>query len=333
MKAAVLGGRGFVFEERPVPACGPDQVLVKSAGCGICEGDVFQYVTRLANPGCQEGCVPLGHEGSGIVAAVGSNVREFQPGDRVTSLYGDYAEYFLAAKEHLARVPAAIDIRMALGEPIACAMHGAWRFGVNFGDRVAIIGCGYMGLNCLQLAKLRGAAEIVALDLLDWRLATARQLGADRVLNSSGRSAGELFAALGEFDVVIEATGAQAAIDLGTVLLRQHGTLNLVGYHQSDGGRRTIDMKTWNYKALTVNNSHVRSHAEKLVAMKAALQLLASGKLLAAPLVTNYHFAQINEAFQDLKARKEGLYKANLVAFDGLDPAAANPGKSRVAAA
>ena len=211
MKTVVLCKEGFVFEEREVPVCGADQVLVKSAGCGVCEGDVFRYVTRNDDGGDSKG-IRMGHEGSGVVAAVGSNVSEFKIGDKVTSLYGDYAEYFLAEKDHLAIVPAGVDVAMALGEPIACCMSAARRFRIGMGDKVGIIGAGYMGLTCLQLAKLQGAAEIIVFDLIGWRLDTAKRLGADRVVNSKDKTPQELFEELGEFDVIIEATGVQAAI-------------------------------------------------------------------------------------------------------------------------
>lgn len=312
MKAAILTSEGFVINEEKTPECQPNQVLVKSAGCGICEGDVFRYITRNDGEVDHNG-IRLGHEGSGIVSAVGGNVTEFKVGDKVTALGGAYAEYFVTTPDRLALVPEGIEVKMALGEPIACCMSGARRFGVKMGDRVAIIGAGYMGLNCLQLVKLQGAAEIVVFDLLDWRLETAKKLGADIVINSGDKRPDDLAAQLGSFDVVLEATGVQGAIDLGTALLRHHGTLNLVGYHQSNGGIRQIDMKTWNFKAITVVNSHVRNEVEKLDAMKAALKLMAHGKLDTDVLITNYQFADINQAFLDLKARKPGLYKANLV--------------------
>jgi len=312
MKAAFLTPEGFVIKEERIPECQPGQVLVKSSGCGVCEGDVFRYLTRNDGAVDHHG-IRLGHEGSGVIAAVGNQVTEFKVGDKVTALGGDYAEYFVTTPDKLALVPAEIAVEMALGEPIACCMAGARRFGEKMGDRVAIIGAGYMGLNCLQLVKLQGAAEIVVFDLLEWRLETAKKLGADMVINSQGKNPDTLVAECGSFDVVIEATGVQAAIDLGTTLLRHHGTLNLVGYHQSNGGMRQIDMKTWNFKALTVINSHVRDEAEKLNAMKAALNLVAHHKINTDILITNYKFTDINQAFIDLQARKPGLYKANLI--------------------
>ena len=88
MKAAVLSETGFVFEERKLPECGSDQILVRTAGCGVCEGDVFQYVTRMGDPECKQEFIHMGHEGSGVVAAVGTNVREFKKGDPVPAILG-----------------------------------------------------------------------------------------------------------------------------------------------------------------------------------------------------------------------------------------------------
>lgn len=312
MKAAILSSEGFIFEECEIPVCGLDQVLVKSAGCGICEGDLFQYISKLNDSNNEQEPLILGHEGSGVVVEAGANVSKFKKGDKITALGGNYAEYFVCTAGQLVKVPDCVDVKMALGEPIACCMHAASRFGIEMGDRVALIGAGYMGLTCLQLAKLQGAAEICVFDLIDWRLEMACKLGADMLINNKDKSIKEL-ATLGEFDVVIEATGVQAAIYLGTELLAQHGTLNLVGYHQSNKGMRNIDMKTWNYKALTVVNGHIRDDNKKLKAMERSMNLMAHAKLDTDVLITNYNFIDINQAFKDLKARKRNLYKANLV--------------------
>lgn len=314
MKCALLTSKGFVFDEMQVPTCGANQVLVKTAGCGVCEGDLFQYICRTSDPNCDQSFIAVGHEASGVVEAVGSAVSEFKPGDRVTALTGkEYAEYFVAEKENLALIPSGIPTAAALGEPLGCCLHAAGRFGVRLGDRVGVIGCGYMGLLLQQLAALSGAAEVVTFDLIPWRLEMSKNLGANKVVNVDGKSPEQCLAELGEFDVMIEATGVEAAITLSTKLVKEHGVINLIGYHQSGGGLRSIDVKTWNYKAISVINGHVRRADEKLAAMKAGLALVASGRLKMAPLVTDYAFADINKAFADLKARKSGLYKANLV--------------------
>lgn len=303
MKAAVLDRSGFSIEEVAVPPLGPGEVLVKARYCGVCEGDLatFQWA---ASGGSAERLV-LGHEGTGVVVALGDGVQGIAPGDQVTALGGAYGEFFVATPGQLVKVPASVPAELALGEPIACCVHGAGRSGVRIGDRVALVGCGFMGLVWLQLLALQGASRIEAFDLLDWRLAAADSLGADATHTPD-------YDGEGEFDVVVEATGAPGGLELATRLIRLHGRLLIVGYHQSNGGMRSVPMKTWNFKAIDVVNAHVRREEEKLRAMAVSLDLLDRGKLRIQDLVTRYRLADVSRAFEDLRARKKGLFKAEL---------------------
>jgi threonine dehydrogenase-like Zn-dependent dehydrogenase len=123
----------------------------------------------------------------------------------------------------------------------------------------------------------------------------------------------DLVGQLGEFDVVIEAVGNQAALDLTWPLVRQHGRIVLIGYHQSNNGMRTVNVERWNFKSIDVINGHVRRDDEKLRAMQAGLDLMQAGRLKTASLVTAYPLDKINDAFRDIVARKEGLFKVALV--------------------
>lgn len=308
MKAAVLTKNGFVIRDQEIPTCGPDHVLVRTSSCGVCDGDVHAFQTFGED---SKERVP-GHEGSGIVEEVGANVKDFAAGDAVTTLAGGFAEYFLAAPEALVRLPDAIEPRWAFGEPIACCVHAANKFGINPGDRVAVVGCGFMGLVCLQLAKAQGGS-VHAIDLLPSRLEMAERVGADLVYSPEGKKHKDTLEDLGEFDMIIEAAGVQSALDLCTVLIKQHGRMSLVGYHKSNGGLRTVDMKTWNFKAIDVLNGHVRRNDEKWEAMRQGMVLLKEGKLDVRPFVTEYPLADTQQAFEDLVGRKEGLFKAALV--------------------
>jgi threonine dehydrogenase-like Zn-dependent dehydrogenase len=307
MQLAVLTSRGLVFREAPRPECGAGQVLVKTAACGVCSSDLERHRRGL---GSQDGEVLLGHEGSGFIAAVGPGVEDFQEGDPVTSLHGPYAEYFVTTPETLVRLPEGVDPRWALGEPLACVVHAGRRFGIALGDRVAVLGCGFMGLMCLQVARLRGAAHLCAVDSVSWRLEVAAQCGTDATYHLSEDAPAR---GLGEFDVVLEAAGTQSAITLAGELVREHGRIVLIGYHTSDGGRRQVNMERWNYKAIDVINGHVRRDSEKLQAMKAAMDLLAAGRLQTESLVTAYPLADAAQAFRDLADRKPGLLKVTLV--------------------
>lgn len=95
--------------------------------------------------------------------------------------------------------------------------------------------------------------------------------------------------------------------------MAEHGCINLVGYHLKNGGIRQIDVKTWNWKALTVINGHVRRDDEKLASMRRGMEFIASGKLDVAALCRFYPLSQAPQAFADILAQKPGLFKAVLV--------------------
>lgn len=308
MKTALLTQNGFEVRERSVPSHSANEILVRTIASGICAGDLFAYKTRVEAGFTEE---VMGHEGSGRVVAVGHDAQGFAEGNLVTALGGPFAEYFVARPERLIKLPENVDPVYALGEPVACCVHAGFRFGIQPGDRVALVGCGFMGLLCLQLAMLQGAGYLCALDPLAYRRDMALQLGADRALSPQDWTTEDPWQ--GEFDVVIEAAGTQSALDLCGDLVKQHGRVILVGYHQSAGGLRTVNMKQWNFKAIDVINGHVRRRTEKLEAMHTGMALLSKGDLVTRPLVTCYDLADVEQAFQDLAGGKEGLFKAVLV--------------------
>lgn len=308
MQIAVLTENGFVLRDADMPQPAEDEVLVKTIGCGVCSGDLHVYGIR-AKLGATESL--LGHEASGIVVDVSSGVKELAVGDRVTVVGGAYADYFVAKPDFLIKLPDTVDPILALGEPLACCVHASERFGTCPGDRVAVVGCGFMGLICLQLAKLQKAAEIVAIDPIPYRRDMAIELGADRALHPDNAQVDD--PKTGAFEVVIEATGVPAAIDLCTDLVTQHGKITLVGYHETNEGLRTVNMQLWNFKAIDVINGHVRRHEEKMRAMIRAIDLLAEGKLVTEPLVRLYELRDVGQAFADFAANEEGLFKAVLI--------------------
>ena len=310
MKTAVLTRTGFEIQDIPLPSFGDNEVLIKTFACGVCSGDVFVYQHRADYVGTYN---RLGHEASGQVTAVGQNVTTFKLGDIVTALaLPAYADYFVASAANLVKLPPGVNPTYALGEAVACCVHAANCFGIEPGNKVAVVGCGFMGLVCLQLAKYQGAGSICAIDPVTERLEMSLQFGAAATYNPYETSANTILAAHGEFDVVIEAAGTQSALDLCTKLVGQHGRIILVGYHQSNNGLRTVNMERWNFKAIDVINGHVRRQDEKAAAMREGMALMQKGYIITKPLVTVYDFHDIELAFHDLTSGKPGLYKAVL---------------------
>ena len=310
MRRSVITKDGMAMRETERKPFGPDDLLVRTLGCGVCEGDVVEYRKR-ATLGDRE--LRPGHEGIGTVEGVGDNVTGFQVGDCVTCLCGAYAEYFTSPAAWAAKVPDGLDPKLALGEPLSCVVHAMNRLTVGPADRVAVIGCGFMGLLCVQVLKHRGAGRLLAIDVIGERRERALALGSDESCAPEDAPRADEPARYGTFDFVVEAAGVPEAIDLAGDLVDHHGHMNIVATHRSNEGRRTVNMYQWNWKAITIHQGHVRRTDEKIAALHESVGLLASGAVKMDSLVRHYALEDADQAFQDLVKREPGVYKAVLM--------------------
>ncbi|MEZ5666319.1 MAG: alcohol dehydrogenase catalytic domain-containing protein [Alphaproteobacteria bacterium] len=311
MQQAVLSGpRTFRLDAAATPSPGPGEVLVKVRMSGVCSSELGAWRDGEGAPRL------LGHEVAGTVAAVGAGVAGLVPGDPVTGLFHKgFADYAVAPQDRVAAIPPGIAIEHAFGEPIACAMSGARRTPVDLGDRVAVVGLGFMGLLMLQLLRLKGPAHILGIDMRDDALAAGRGLGADATARP-GDLAADLkavfpFAADDPrgFDMVVEATGTQAGLTLAVELVRFHGVLSILGYHQ--GGPRQVDMQLMNFKACDVVNAHERRAGYRMDCMRRGLALAAAGRLQLAPLATHgFPLDRLGDAFAVLQDKPAGFIKS-----------------------
>ena len=213
-------------------------------------------------------------------------------------------------------LPDTLPLDLALGEPIACAANAARRAGVTLGDTVALVGAGFMGALLLQFLLRSGRrAGDRARSTRQHASAWPSDLGADITLDPS--DADPVAAVLEHTggagaDVVVEATGAQAGLDLATALTRTRGRLIIYGYHQ--GEARTVEMQLWNLRGLDVVNAHHRDDDEYLAGMRAGLAMLTHGKLDMGALVTHrFSLEHTGDAFALAEQRLEGFVKAVVV--------------------
>lgn len=225
MKALVAySATDYRYEERyPVPECGPDDLLIKTEGCGICAGDLkcrhgaAMFWGDAVQPSWVKPPFIPGHEFLGRIAFVGQNVKGFSEGDRITvdqiapcgecrfckdghywmcqphNMYGFFQEYCGGMAEYVRirtkhavihRVPESLPLRDALLiEPYSCSKHCVDRADIGCEDVVVLSGAGTLGLGMVTYAALRNPKELIVLDMVDARLEKAKEFGATRTWN------------------------------------------------------------------------------------------------------------------------------------------------------
>ncbi|MCW3008543.1 MAG: threonine dehydrogenase [Solirubrobacterales bacterium] len=312
MGAAVLRRGGEVeVAEVPVPEPGPGQVRVRIEGCGVCGSDlpVWQGRPWFAYP--REPGAP-GHEGWGTVDAVGAGVDGAPaPGTRVAGLsYHAYAGYDVVDAAQVVVLPPQLDGQPFPGEALGCAMNVFRRSAIGAGDTVAIVGIGFLGALVAQLAA-RAGARVIGISRRPSALDVARAMGASAVVSLDEPVVERVEALTGGAlcDVVVEAAGTQATLDLAGPLTRVRGRIVIAGFHQD--GPRQVDVQLWNWRGLDVVNAHERDPAIYLEGIAFAARAVAARRLDPSPLYTHrFALADVGQALDTAVRRPEGFLKA-----------------------
>ena len=313
MRAAVLTGAGKLkIDEVPLPQPGPGQVRIRLEGCGVCASNLTpwegpEWMNFPTEPGA------LGHEGWGVVDAVGEGVTSLAVGDRVGALSGKaYAQYDLADAAQVVRLPETLrDLELPL-EPFGCAMNIFRRSDIREGMTVAIVGIGFLGACLVKLASDAGA-RVIAISRRQESLDLATKMGAaetipmhahwqiiERVRDLTG----------GTFcDRVIEAVGKQWPLDLAAEITREGGRLIIAGYHQD--GPRQVNMQLWNWRGFDVVNAHERDPEVSLRGMREAVEAIDKGQLDPSLVITHrYPLERLDEALNATRDRPGNFVKA-----------------------
>jgi len=250
-------------------------VRLSVAYVGVCHSD-------LAAVAEGEGDFPrrLGHEVSGVVTE--SAAADRPPGTRVAAhvSYGYASEIVVPAVRTVVLNPDCSLLDGALAEPVACVIGGLEMLSFREYPRIVLVGTGFMGLLALRYLTALGHRVFVIEPRASAR-ELARDWGADVVVHPD------------EVDdqmrrtqpIVIEATGAAAGLNLASDLVGIDGTLGILGYHQSNGGKRTVDMQGWNFRAMRVVSLHNRRTDNVLTWMDRAQRSAALGFICPSRLV------------------------------------------------
>jgi len=308
------------IESAPTPAPGPGEVLLRVRACSMCGTDLKIFTS--GHPNMTPPRV-MGHEIVGEIAALGDGLTGWSVGERVQVIAaipdgtcpecraghpavcenqlsmgyqfdGGFAEHLVVpanvlAVEGMNRIPDGVSFAEAsVTEPLACVLNGQELARVGAGDTVVVIGSGPIGCLHVRLARARGAARILLIDLNADRLARAAALVHPDAAISADGGVDIVQAVLDETDgrgadVVITAAASGAAQERGLRMLARRGRLSLFGGLPKDAPDITVDANLVHYRELTivgVNGSSPQHNA-------AALHLIASGAVPVADLITH----------------------------------------------
>jgi L-idonate 5-dehydrogenase len=324
------------LSEQDAGEIGPGQVMVNVGMGGICGSDLHYFhnggfgTVRLLEP------MVLGHEVAGTVAAVGADVADLKIGDKVAvnpsqpcgtckfcleglpnqclemrfygsamrmpHVQGAFRNMLLCNAGQCVPVAAHIPLQLAaLAEPFSVGLHAVSRAGSLLGKRVLVSGCGPIGVLAIAAARVHGAAEIVATDVVQEPLAIAKALGADSTINVAQDTdwVQRYSAQKGSFDVMLECSGNERALRSGLEVMRPRGTVVQLGL----GGDVSIPQNMVVAKELSICGSF-RFHAEFALAVR----LINTGRVDLSPVITHtVPMAQAKEAFELASDRKRAM--------------------------
>jgi alcohol dehydrogenase len=340
MKALVYRGPGQkALEERPIPrVSGPGDAVVKISKTTICGTDL--HILKGDVPSCAPGRI-LGHEGVGVVQAVGAGVSAFHEADHVliscisacgkceycrrgmyshcasggwilgNSIDGTQAEYVRIphADTSLYPIPQGADEEalVMLSDVLPTGFEcGVLNGKVTPGDTVAIVGSGPIGLASLLTAQFYSPAEIIMVDLADSRLEVARRLGATATINSQEGNAADKVMAMTNgrgVDCAIEAVGIPATFELCESIIAPGGTIANIGVH---GAKVDLHLdRLWS------QNISITTRLVDTVTTPMLLKTVQARKLDPKKLITHrFKFAQILDAYDTFsRAAQTGALK------------------------
>jgi threonine 3-dehydrogenase len=324
---------GLELVERPVPVPAAGEVLLHMEAASICGTDL--HLLRW-DPWAREIVKPptiLGHELAGRVVATGTSVSRVREGDLVgveshivdwtctqcrrgdrhlcrnlkvigAQVDGGFAEYVVIPDTNAVESNGLDPAVVALQEPMGNAVHAAFAEPIE-GRTVLVTGCGPIGLCAVGIAKAAGAALVIATDTEEYRLAMARGMGADLGLDAADPTTVERIIAATNGDgveVVLEMSGAQAALDQALAAITRGGRISLLGIF---GEPVSVDLSDFviqkGIRVLGIYGRRIYDTWERTQA------LLRSGDLDVSPIITHrFDLADWEQAFDLIASRHAG---------------------------
>ena len=330
MLQQVMTAPGVIeFREVPVPQPGPGEVLVKIKRIGICGSDIHVYHGKHPFTSYP---VTQGHEVSGQIAALGEGVTGLSVGQKVTiepqvvcgkcypCRHGKYnlceelkvmgfqttgtaSEYFAVSAEKITPIPESMTYNEgAMLEPLAVTVHAVRRFPEMKGAKVAILGCGPIGILLAQSCRAMGAEAVMITDISEPRLELARTCGVDFTVNTGKRDFGEAMVECfgpDKADVIYDCAGNDITMGQAIKYARKGSKIILVAVY---AGMATVDLAVLNDHELDLDTTMMYRHEDYVEAIK----LVNEGKIQLKPLMTkHFAFRDYLAAYQYIDANRE----------------------------
>lgn len=343
MKAFVVNKDGSTeIREIPKPKYSSKQALVKTVACGMCGTDV--KLLHRTFKGFPESVYPiiLGHEGVGEVVEIGDEVTTFKLGDKVIlpfvdpdpelypgmgSGWGALSEYAVVndpAAWPAGEAPECAYAQTILADdldPVDAVMLVTFRevlsniryFGIKPEDSVVVFGCGPVGLTFIKFLHLCGVENVVAIDIIDEKLESAKKNGALHVFNSKNVNVEEEIRKLypNGVDYVLDAIGAPFVVNAAMPLIADRGTVLCYGVPEKE--EITIDFSKASYNWRVIYQQMPRK-AEEGEATAQVMEWIRDGKLVVKDFISDYFkFEDSVEAYEKLLDRK--IEKKGVIVF------------------
>ena len=319
-------------------------VLIRMSVVGVCGSDVHYYTEGRIGSQVVQYPFTVGHEGAGIVEAVGASVTQVKPGDRIAiepampcwkcdqclagrphtcralkflgcpkQAEGCLSEYIVMPETSCFPIPDSMTFEeAAISEPLAIGVYGVKQSIPMPGAKVGILGTGPIGLSVLLPAKSQGAERIYVTDKIDERLELARRAGACWGGNPDKEDvvAAVKTAEPGQLDVVFECCGQQDALDQAIAMLKPGGKLVLIGI-PATLERVSFRVDDLRRKEICIQNVRRQNHC-----VQPALDMIARKDFDVNVMVTHhFDFDETGKAFDLVAGYQDGVIKA-IIHFD-----------------
>lgn len=309
-KTAVLTEpKKFEIQERELTVQ-PDEVMIQVEVCGLCNWELNHFKGLIG-----ECPMTLGHEWAGIVVETGSQVKNLKKGDKVTVLpdrLEGFSQYATVKEELCFPLGDDIDVKKGFLEPLKCVVTVLKAAAPQTGDYGIVVGCGPMGLWCIQALKSNMLSHLIAVDVDDEKLKLARKMGATAVINSKTENAVLQIKKLtgGHMaDFVIEGTGIPKLMETCADYIKHGpGRLCIMSYYEET--MTEFDFRKFLDKGTTICSPHPVSEKEPLDTAGRATALINNHTFRQEEVITHtYRLDEIQEAFETLYQKPAGFIK------------------------